>query len=222
MATRTRATIIMTETTNLLRLMSWLSPVFPTGGFAYSAGLEQAASDGLVRDQASLQIWIEHTLTKGALWNDSVIFCAAHRGEDVTNLCLALCTATQRRKEMVDQGTAFFDAASHWFDEGQLPPRKTPLPVMVARAAALQHIDRGQAVAAYLHTFSANQLQCAIRLSITGQNGAAQVLHALEPNIEKTAIGAATSTLDDLGTSTFLADIAAMNHETLQPRLFLS
>ena len=32
-------------TGDLLRLMSWLSPVFPTGGFAYSAGLEQAFAE---------------------------------------------------------------------------------------------------------------------------------------------------------------------------------
>lgn len=214
--------IAMTDTTTLLRLMSWLSPVFPTGGFAYSAGLEQAVASSLVVEQSSLESWIKLSITHGALWNDAVIFCAAHRGEDVTELCLALCNASERRKEMLDQGAAFYDAAEPWFKLTALPARDTPLPVLVAQAAALQSIEAQPAIAAYLHTFASTQLQCAIRLSVAGQNGAAQTLAALEPIIQETAKLAASSTIDDLGTSTFMADIAAMNHETLQPRLFLS
>ena len=34
-----------------LSLIQWLSPAFPTGGFAYSHGLEQAMTDG-TRDAA--------------------------------------------------------------------------------------------------------------------------------------------------------------------------
>ncbi|MEM8539760.1 MAG: urease accessory UreF family protein [Pseudomonadota bacterium] len=212
----------MTDTTALLRLMSWLSPVFPTGGFAYSAGLEQAVAGQLVTDQQSLEDWIKLSISNGSLWNDAVIFCAAHRGEDVAELCLALCNAAERRKEMLDQGAAFYDAATHWFEETALSSRETPLPVLVAQAAALADIDAQSAIAAYLHTFASNQLQCSIRLSVTGQNGAAQILAGLEPHIQEAAKRATTSTLDDLGTLTFMADIAAMNHETLQPRLFLS
>jgi urease accessory protein len=202
--------------------MSWLSPVFPTGGFAYSAGLEQGAANQLVTDRKSLEHWIKHAITHGALWNDAVIFCATHRGKGATDLCLALCNASERRKEMLDQGAAFFDAAAHWFIDQPLPKRETPLPVIVAQATAIENIDIQSAIAAYLHTFATNQLQCAIRLSVTGQNGAAQTLAALEPIIQETARLATGSTLDDLGTSTFMADIAAMNHQTLQPRLFLS
>ena len=54
------------------------------------------------------------------------------------------------------------------------------------------------------------------------QTGAAEILAALEPIIAETARKAAAATLDDLGACGFGIDIAAMNHETLQPRLFLS
>ena len=33
-----------------LRLMAFLSPAFPVGGFSYSHGLERAAHDGLLPD----------------------------------------------------------------------------------------------------------------------------------------------------------------------------
>jgi len=86
----------------------------------------------------------------------------------------------------------------------------------------MQRIDASLTTGAYLHAFVSNQLQCAIRLSVTGQDGAAHILAGLEPLIETTALRAASSTLEELGGASFIADIASMNHETLQPRLFLS
>ena len=44
----------------------------------------------------------------------------------------------------------------------------------------------------------------------------------LEPIILATAARAAKSTLDDLGSAAILSDIAAMRHETLGARLFIS
>ena len=219
----------MTETTALIRLMSWLSPVFPTGGFAYSAGLEWGVADGTVTDTTSLGDWIGASVTHGALWNDAVLLAETHRNAadqptlaDLGALARALSISTERHRETCDQGAAFIDAASHWFDHGALPPREMPLPVAVGAAAGLSDIDATDTLAAYLNTFATNQLQCAIRLSVTGQAGAAEILAALESAITETARQAARATLDDLGTCGFGIDIASMNHETLQPRLFLS
>ena len=58
----------------LLRLMAWMSPAFPIGGFAYSGGLERAVHDRLVADATGLQGWIATLLRHGALWNDAVLF----------------------------------------------------------------------------------------------------------------------------------------------------
>lgn len=219
----------MTETASLLRLMSWLSPVFPTGGFAYSAALEQAVSRETVRDRDSLGNWIRAGLGHGAQWNDAVFLAAALRAADdqgnvadISELCAATAISFERRREAVDQGTSFIEAAANWFSEGALPAPGTPVCVAVGTACGLQGIDAESAVAAWLHAFVANQLQAAIRLSVTGQRGAASLLAELEPVIAETAARAAASTLDDLGSRTVLADIAAMNHETLEPRLFLS
>lgn len=219
----------MTDTTALIRLMSWLSPVFPTGGFAYSAGLEQAVADGAVTDARSLQGWIAATLAHGAPWNDAVLLANAYRSAtdtsaiaDLSELARALCVSAERRAETVDQGAAFLDAAAHWFDAGASPQRDTPLPVAVGAMAGLADIGAKAALAAFLNTLVTNQLQCAIRLSVTGQTGAAQILAALEPLVADSARRAAAATLDDVGGSAFGADIACMAHETLEPRLFLS
>lgn len=219
----------MTETAQLLKLMSWLSPAFPIGGFAYSAGLEQAVHAGQVKHQASLADWISVLITQGAQWNDAVLLVEAHRSWDdsprlaeLVDLALALCAGQQRLNELEGQGASFLQAVSHWVTSDHFPDPHTPLPVAVGIAAGVQGIDARLTAGAYLHAFVSNQLQCAIRLSVTGQDGAAHVLAGLEPLIEPTALRAARSTLEDLGGASFIADIASMNHETLQPRLFLS
>lgn len=220
----------MSGSANLLRLMSWLSPVFPTGGFAYSAGLEQAVSAGAVTNTDGLKEWISRLLTSGAPWNDAVFFAASWRAagdettlNEIAELASAMTGSAERHRETLDQGSGFIEAAQHWFEAGVLPsPRSTPLCVAVGAACGLQSIPLADGLAAFLHAFAANQLQAAIRLSVTGQRGAARLLAELEPMIAATAERAALSTLDDLGSDTILADIATMKHETLQSRLFLS
>jgi urease accessory protein len=220
----------MDDTAALIRLMSWLSPVFPIGGFAYSAGLENAIAGHTVTDDLSLEAWLVSQLTCGSAWNDCVFLAEAHRrasgGEhafdDLVALALALQPAAERHHETIDQGTSFRAAAIHWVDLDNILPEKTPLSICIGSAAGMDGIERRDGLAAYLHAFVTNQLQAAIRLSIIGQSAAASILAQLEDMVAETAQKAAASTLDDLGTSAFMADIAAMNHESLQPRLFKS
>lgn len=206
---------------HLARLMAWLSPVFPTGGFAYSAGLESAAREGLVQSEADLQAWLTMLLTRGSFWNEAVLMAAAHRGEQgVAALAAAMAPCAERHRETCDQGAAFLDAASAW---GAMDmPRDTPLPVALGHVCVQAGIPLGDALTASLQTLVSNQLQAAIRLSLIGQTGAARLLAALEPVILETADKAQSSTLDDLGGSAFMADIMSARHETLEPRIFLS
>ncbi|MFN3170296.1 MAG: urease accessory protein UreF [Hyphomicrobiales bacterium] len=206
---------------HLARLMAWLSPVFPTGGFAYSAGLEQAVADQLVHDEETLHVWLETLLTRGSFWNEAVLIAAAHRGEtDLTELATALASSAERYRETLDQGAAFLDAASAW--GGSDLPRETPLPVALGAVCQSANIPLAETLTAALQTLVSNQLQAAIRLSLIGQTGAARLLASLEPLVLSVATKAETSTLDDLGGSAFLADIMSARHETLEPRIFLS
>lgn len=230
--TTAKVTIIMGIITTmtdpaLLRLLAWLSPVFPTGGFAYSAGLERAVADGVVRDTAGLKDWLETLLVYGSPWNDAVLFAESWRAAndadaiaDLASLGEALAGSAERHRETMDQGRAFIAAARHWFGEDL--PSALPLPVAVGRACGLGGIALEDGLAAYLHAFISAQIQAAIRLSVAGQDGAARLLAALEPAVGAAADKAAGSTIDDLGGYAYMAEIAAMRHETLQPRLFLS
>ena len=141
-------------TGGLLRLMSWLSPVFPTGGFAYSAGLERAVADGLVRDEAGLKDWLSGLLAHGSPWNDAVLMAESHRAaadharlQDIAELAEALCGSAERHGEAMRQGRSFLDAASGWFEPGTLPSSAMPLAVAVGAAAGQAAIDRETSMA---------------------------------------------------------------------------
>lgn len=214
----------------LIRLMNWLSPVFPTGGFAYSGGLEQAVRDGLVSDEETLRQWLVMLIGHGTIRNDLILMARAFRDrregasvDDVARVALALCGSAQRRMETVSQGAAFAQAVRNWPDTHAIElPADAPLPVVAGAACQAGGIALDDALAGFAQAFVSNQLQAAIRLSVTGQTGAARLLAGLEPVIAKAAAQAREARLDDLGSAAFLAEVASLRHETLDGRLFRS
>ncbi|HEY7688005.1 MAG TPA: urease accessory UreF family protein, partial [Dongiaceae bacterium] len=102
------------------------------------------------------------------------------------------------------------------------PPRGEGLPYPIA-AGSFCHaadIERGAALLAYLQGFASALISVAVRLIPLGQTQGLAVLRNLMPVIAATAARAATATLDDLGSATIGADIAAMKHETQYSRVF--
>jgi urease accessory protein len=199
------------------------------GAFAYSHGLEQAIRDGAAADAAQLRAWICALVEHGSGWTDAVLFkaawTAAAAGDDialaeVAELAAALPTALERRRETLAQGEAFVTAARPWL----LPQGEKDLtyPVAVGSTAGALGVPLSAALTAWLHAFCASLVSAAVRAVPLGQTDGVAVIAALEPAILAAAARAAASTLDDLGSAAIVSDIAAMRHETLQPRLFIS
>lgn len=214
----------------LLRLMAWLSPAFPVGGFAYSHGLERAGQDGLVADTASLAFWLETLVEMGSGWNDAVLFTEAWRRardggdlHEIADLAEALAGSRERHTETMLQGAAFLKAAAAWANPvlGRLPA-ECAYCVAVGAAAGGNGFALQDAMSAFLQAFFSNLVQAAIRLGIVGQTDAMALLAGFEPLALSTAARAAGSTLDDLGGCAFISDIMAMKHETQYSRLFRS
>lgn len=215
---------------SLIRLMTWLSPAMPVGAFSYSHGLERAAGDGRVSDAASLSAWLGDLVAHGSIWNDAVIAAEAWRcGRDgadvapVAELGEAMAGSAERHRETMLQGAAFSAAVAAW-DAGAADEAAAhyPYPVAVGVAAGCHGVALGDMLAAFLHAFVVNQAQAAIRLSLIGQSAATALLAEMEATVMAVAARAAQTTLDDLGSCTVIAEIAAMNHETQQTRLFRS
>ena len=210
-----------TEAGQLLLLLTWMSPAFPTGAFAYSHGLEWAIDQRAVTTGAELKDWIADLLTRGSGWNDAVLFarCWEDDAGDLNALALALATSRERHLETTQIGRAFRIAAGV-FAAPALDDAEIAYPIAAGTACAAMGIDKGQALLAWLQGFAATLTSVAVRLVPIGQTAGLEVLRDLAPVIARTAARAGSATLADLGAITFAADIAAMRHETQHSRVF--
>lgn len=205
--------------TDLLTLVQWLSPTFPTGGYAYSHGLEAVMAEG-ERSAAGIGAWIAGVLRHGSGQADAVLLACTLRGEDPAALdatARAMAGTQERMVETVEQGAAFARTVSAVTGR-DLPPRC--LPVAVGEAAAQLDLPREDIVAVYLHSFAANLVACATRFAPLGQTDAQGMLARLHPVIAEVASRAAVAGVDDIGTAALGAELAAMRHEVMDVRIF--
>ena len=210
-----------TDAQQLLLLLTWMSPAFPTGAFAYSHGLEWAIESGDVSTGDELTGWIADLLSRGSGWNDAVLFarCWDEDAAELNELALALATSRERHLETSQIGRAFRIAAGV-FATPVLDAGEIAYPVAAGSACAAMGIDRRHALLAWLQGFAATLTSVAVRLVPIGQTAGLEVLRDLAPVIAATAERAAGATLADLGAITLQADIAAMRHETQHSRVF--
>jgi urease accessory protein len=214
----------MTTDAALFRILSFLSPGFPTGGFAYSHGIEYAVESGDIADEATLAAWLTDLINHGSGHNDAILLRHAHRAEnhtDIAALATACASSAERRAETLAQGAAFIAAAAAWNKSlAANLPRECPYPVAVGAIAARCEISEDAAGIGFLQAWSANLVNAGLRLIPLGQSAGLRILAALEPIALAQAAATRTSTLDDLGSACFLADLASMHHETQYTRLF--
>lgn len=220
----------MSHNSDLQKLLTWLSPAFPVGAFAWSAGLESAIAARIVHDRTTTQAWIEGVLTHGSLRNDAILFAhayaAAHDAaalSELADLCLALTPARERHEETTITGAAFAAAIRAWPTPvlANLPD-PCPYPIAVGAIAAGHGVALDAALLAWLTSSVHSQVSVAVRLVPIGQSDGLAVMATLEPAIAAMAALCQHAALDDIGAVAYAADIAQMSHETLTTRIFRS
>jgi urease accessory protein len=214
----------MNEPSALSRLLVCASPAFPTGGFAYSHGIEWAVEAGDVHDEHSLRDWLETLLCDGTGWSDAILLRHAFRSAaddvalaELAELAAAMAPSRERQLETLAQGQAFAASAAAW---GEVP--KAAYPVAFGVFAARQGVGEEAACLGFLTAWLGNLVSAGVRLVPLGQQAGLRALRALERRVLFVAAQTASATLDDLGTACFRADIAAMRHETQYSRMFRS
>jgi urease accessory protein len=220
----------------LARLMTWLSPAFPIGGFSYSHGLEWVVETGKIKDAATLGSWIEDLLAHGAGRTDAIFLAEAWRGvaagdarllDEVAELAAAFAPSAERRLETLGQGTAFLLAVKAVWPHPALDllsktGAEIAYPVAVGACAAAHGLSLPETTQAFVQAFAANLVSAGVRLIPLGQTDGLRVIARLEPLIPRVVAGALAAGLDDIGGIAVMADIASMRHETQYTRLFRS
>jgi urease accessory protein len=228
----------------LARLMIWLSPAYPVGGFSYSHGLEWTVEAGKVRDAATLAGWIEDLLHHGAGRSDAILLAetwrAATAGDErllaeIAELAAALAPSAERLLETLAQGAAFLEAtravwpspaldrlAAAATQDAPAGAREIAYPVAVGACAAAHGLPLEPTAQAFVQAFAAGLVSAGVRLIPLGQTDGLRVLARLEPLLPPLIARALGSTLDAVGGAAVQADIASMRHETQYTRLFRS
>lgn len=215
---------------NLQKLLTWLSPAFPVGAFAWSAGLETAIVEGRVADRATTEDWISGALNHGGLRTDTILLAHAHAGHqdpaqlsEIADLCLALTPARERHAETVQTGNAFVLASAAWPTGTPLTlPKPCPYPIAVGALAGAHAIDKRETLIAFLTAVLHSQVSVAVRLVPIGQSDGLAIMATLEAAVARQADLCQHAALDDIGSVAYGADIAQMQHETLPTRIFRS
>ncbi len=225
------------EAAALYRLMTWLSPAFPVGGFSYSSGIEWAVEAGDINDANSLGDWLAAMLSDGSGFCDGVFLGYSHRAvaadddralREIAELAAAFVPSRERQLETTTQGRAFIEIARAAWDCDGLSHAIAQCegaivyPVAVGIVSAAHAIPLEPALHAFLHALVSNWISAGTRLIPLGQTDSQRVLAALEQTVAETAKRAIMATLDDLGGATFRADLSSLRHETQYTRLFRS
>ncbi len=225
--------------TPLSRLMIWLSPAYPVGGFSYSHGLERTVEAGKVRDAATLGNWIEEVLHHGAGRSDAILLAETWRAvsagderllAETVELAAALAPSAERRLETLAQGAAFLEATRAVWPSPTLDrlaaeiqnSREIAYPVAVGACAAAHRLPLQPTARAFVQAFAASLVSAGVRLVPLGQTDGLRVLARLEPLIPPLVARALGCGLHDVGGAAVMADISSMQHETQYTRLFRS
>jgi urease accessory protein len=217
----------------VLPLFAWLSSSYPVGCYAYSHTLEWAVESGDVTNEKTLTAWLKDLLFLGVGCNDAILLCHAYRAvamrdvaalEAVNELALALAPSSELYLETSQQGRSFLEATLAAWPSSRLIPLEgdAAFPVAIGMAAAAHSIPLPVTASAYLFGLVQTLVSAALRLAPIGQTAGIRICSALAPSMQAIAQKAIGLSLDDIGGSTFRADLGSFHHETQYTRLFRS
>lgn len=222
----------MTEAARLLLALQHGDSAFPSGGFAFSWGLETLKSDGLVTDAAGVADFVGNQLARRWATSDRYfLHRAAEMAGDIEALAAldreveAMTLASELRDGSRRAGRTLLRAHT-----GLGTPGVEPYQAAVRDGRALGHLPIAQAVAwigagmalgeaetVAAYTLAAGIAQAAVRLSLLGAIEAQVMMTTIRPRIE-TLLGQPVP--DKPHGFTPAAEIAVMRHETGDARLF--
>lgn len=224
----------------LLTLLQIADSGFPTGGYAFSHGIEGLVVSGIVRDASELTELLYVQIEENLAGIELPAMRHAFRytvAEDLEALLLlddvltALKPVPSARAASVKVGhrllvsaagllpDSAIDAYLAAIDEGQARGHHAAACGVVFAAMGIDEEVAALALGAIsLQGWTA----AAVRLGVIGQTAAQGIIAALHPALQLAVDASRTRDLDDLGATTPMLDIAGLRQPHLVGRLFAS
>jgi urease accessory protein len=224
----------------LLRLLQLCDSGFPTGGYAFSHGLEGLHALGLIREEADVAAFARDQIGATLAGVELPAVWRAHRAAvagGLPDLCRldarldALKPVPVFRSGSVRVGRRLLESAAPLLAEPGLDAHLGAVrrgeasghhAVAFGAVMAAGGVAEGVAALAYGAVALNGYLAAAVRLGILGQQAAQRIVAALQPALTEAAERAGDLPPDDWGAYLPLADLAGLRQEGLAGRLFAS
>lgn len=227
------------NTFSLLKGLRFVDSFFPSGGYAFSSGLEAAVQGGAVRDAEELSRYVVESLTTGMGGREAVAVGLAHdayvsgvlemafnvdRELDAMKFGYESRTASRQMGRQVIR-LAASQQARHPLIEDFLvlvEAEQTPghLAVTVGLTLAAAGWSKEDTIAAFLYQTATGFMAAAMKLMPIGQREGQRLLESWIDVIERVSRSAAHQRV--LQSWSPIQDIYAMKHSRLESRLFRS
>lgn len=223
----------------LIQGLRFVDSFFPSGGFAYSSGLEAAVQGGAVRNAEDLSKYVEDLLRNGMGRREAVAVARAWDAQARGSWREAMAAdweldsmkiGRESRLASRQMGRQIIRIAAEQVDghsilrdfHAAIEAKRTPchLAVSLGLALASSGWSREDAVAAYLYQTATGLMSAALKLLPIGQREGQRLLDGWMPLIAE--LSGQTQPDTTMTSWSPIQDIYAMRHSHLESRLFRS
>jgi urease accessory protein len=227
------------DTVSLLKGLRFVDSFFPSGGYAFSSGLEAAVQGGAVRNAEELSRFVVESLTTGMGEREAVVVGLAHDSFASGVLDIALNAdreldvmklGREGRTSSRQMGRQVIRVAAEQHDRHRLigdylaavEAEQTPghMAVSLGLTLAAAGWSKEDTIAAFLYQVATGFVAAAMKLLPIGQREGQRLLEGWIEVIERVSQQAAQQR--ELRSWSPIHDIYAMRHSRLESRLFRS
>jgi len=226
-------TVIKERVTNRIALLQAFDPLFPTGAYTMSGGMETYTQKGLVKDKLTLVSFLKAQVYI-LPYSDLGICAKTAEGEDfilMDSLCAAMKQPFEIRIGSEKLGVRFLKAQEALCDYPSLSAYRQAIrqekcrghyPVAVGLFMRDLNADLNEALELYCYSLLSQTVNHAVKLIPLGQSDGQSALFEALRLIPTAVQKAKAASVDELGVSGCGFDLRAMQHETLQGRLYIN
>ena len=224
---------------SLIRGLPFVDSFFPSGGYAYSSGLETAAQEGALRPENCLE-YLNQYLRFGISRQDALAAVLSHRFlqegelegiEAVDRQLEAMKPCREMREASRQMGRQVIQIAVDQLEHPlvlkiyrQTIQERTPCHYAVALGVVLGACrwSEREVLQAFLYQTVSGWVSAVLRLLPVGHQEGQRLIHALLPSVVEIAREVEVLKIQDMSAWTPLHDIRSMRHRRLRVRLFRS